>query len=60
MAGESNDETKGLSEDELEASTGEALPDREAMSVVWLEPDPMPPEHTVEGEQQPLKGGEQQ
>ena len=38
------EETKqGLSAEELEAQSGEALPDREAMSVVWIEPDvPLP------------------
>jgi hypothetical protein len=43
------DETKeGLSTEELESQTGEALPDREAMSIVWIEP--------VEPVDQPLEG----
>lgn len=32
-----------LTQDELEQQTGEPLPDREAMSVVWIEPEPIPP-----------------
>ncbi len=63
------DESKqGLTEEELESQTGEALPDREAMSVVWIEPDVLPPpEKDVEFEygldngtaDEPLRGGEE-
>jgi hypothetical protein len=35
-------EQRGLSEEELASQSGEALPDREAMSVVWIEPDVLP------------------
>jgi hypothetical protein len=65
------DETdKGLTKEELEQQSAEPLPDREAMSVVWIEPDPMPPaedgsqsqpgyEPPNKGENEPLGGGEQ-
>jgi hypothetical protein len=59
------DETKqGLSTEELESQTGEALPDREAMSVVWIEPegppvDPVDPPIQSEKGPEPLGGGEQ-
>ena len=68
------DETKqeDLSPEELEAQNAEPLPDREAMSVVWIEPtDPIDPAHNpptdikgypvdyaVEPEREPLGGGE--
>jgi len=62
------DESKGeLTPEELESQSAEALPDREAMSVVWIEPefpgDPGPAadakiDNAVE-EQDPLRGGEQ-
>ena len=62
-----------LSPEELEAQNAQPLPDREAMSVVWIEPtDPtdaphspptdvkgIPVDYAVEPEsQEPLGGGE--
>ena len=58
------DETKqGLSTEELDSQTGEALPDREAMSVVWIEPegvpvDPVDPGVEPDKGPEPLGGGE--
>ncbi len=61
MADESNEQSQGLSEEELEAQSGEALPDREAMSVVWIEPtDPLPQGDetaTVDGKHVPVDHG---
>jgi hypothetical protein len=61
MADES-EQQRGLSEEELESQSGEALPDREAMSVVWIEPEVVPPgeaDMPVDNAGGPLKGGEQ-
>jgi hypothetical protein len=44
-----------VTDEDLERQKGEPLPDREAMSVVWIEPDPLPGEGTdTTGD--PIKG----
>jgi hypothetical protein len=63
MADESKEQSQGLSEEELQSQSGEALPDREAMSVVWIEPDMPLPEGsdtggaTVDGKHIPVDHG---
>jgi hypothetical protein len=67
MADETNDDV--LTDEELEAQNAEALPDREAMSVVWIEPELLPTEgkeishdHGLAGTDEtnePLRGGEE-
>ncbi len=63
MADESS---KGeLTPDELESQNAEALPDREAMSLVWIEPEfgdtgsPAAVDPPAVEQHEPLRGGDQ-
>ncbi len=56
------DEDRSTNEEELESEEGQPLPDREVMSIITPEPQPVPAADTgvgAEHEQpEPLRGGE--